>query len=296
MKIYDCFMYFDEDLILNLRLNTLDKYVDYFVIVESSFAHNGEKRKLKFNISKFSKFKKKIIYLVYDEEPNNIYNINKNDIGQSKTNKLIWNAIYRENGQRNFIMNGLNHADNNDLILISDVDEIPNLKNIELKNIKQKIILFQQDMFYYKFDLKIPNIKWTGTKACRKKNLISPQWLRNVKDRKYLIFRLDIIFSKQKYNSVKIINNGGWHFTNIKTAKEIETKLKSYLHHIEFEQNPLSSDEIENIIKEKRAIYNLNLDQRKNKIGKGDKLEKIKLDDLPIYLKENRKEYEMWLD
>ena len=151
-------------------------------------------------------------------------------------------------------------------------------------------------MFYYKFDLKIPNIKWTGTKACRKKNLISPQWLRNVKDRKYLIFRLDIIFSKQKYNSVKIINNGGWHFTNIKTAKEIETKLKSYLHHIEFEQNPLSSDEIENIIKEKRAIYNLNLDQRKNKIGKGDKLEKIKLDDLPIYLKENRKEYEMWLD
>jgi beta-1,4-mannosyl-glycoprotein beta-1,4-N-acetylglucosaminyltransferase len=69
MKIFDCFMYFDEDVVLDVRLNTLDEYVDHFVIVESTFTHKGEKRDLKFDIKKFLKFKKKIIYLVYKENP-----------------------------------------------------------------------------------------------------------------------------------------------------------------------------------------------------------------------------------
>jgi len=64
MKIYDCFMYFDEDLILDLRLNILDKFVDYFVIVESIFTHRGEKRNLKFNINKFKKFEVRL-YILY---------------------------------------------------------------------------------------------------------------------------------------------------------------------------------------------------------------------------------------
>ena len=69
MKIFDCFMYFDEETVLELRLNILDKYVDYFVIVESSFTHKGDKRDLKFNPQKFKKFKDKLIYITYDEEP-----------------------------------------------------------------------------------------------------------------------------------------------------------------------------------------------------------------------------------
>ena len=69
MKIFDCFMYFDEEVVLDIRLNTLNKYVDYFVIVESIFTHKGEKRELKFNHKKFEEFKDKIIYLVYDQEP-----------------------------------------------------------------------------------------------------------------------------------------------------------------------------------------------------------------------------------
>ena len=76
MKIFDCFMYFDEEIVLDLRLNILDKYVDYFVIVESIFTHRGDKRDLKFNLKKFEKFKDKIIYLVYDEHPKNIEIIN----------------------------------------------------------------------------------------------------------------------------------------------------------------------------------------------------------------------------
>ena len=69
MKIFDCFMYFDEKVVLDLRLNILNPYVDYFVIVESKFTHKGDERDLKFDINKFSKLKDKIIYLVYDEEP-----------------------------------------------------------------------------------------------------------------------------------------------------------------------------------------------------------------------------------
>jgi len=60
MKIFDCFMYFNEDVVLDLRLNMLDKYVDYFVIVESSFTHKGDKRQLQFDSKKFEKFKNKI--------------------------------------------------------------------------------------------------------------------------------------------------------------------------------------------------------------------------------------------
>ncbi len=293
MKIYDCFMYFDEEVVLDLRLNSLNEYVDYFVIVESIFTHKGDKRELKFNHRKFEKFKNKIIYLVSDKEPEGLFKIKdpKNDHGA-----YIMNALLRENSQRNFITEGLKLAEDEDLILISDVDEIPNLEKIDFSKYKEKIIQFKQEMFYYKFNLKLPNLNWTGTKGCKKKNLISPQWLRNVKDKKYPFFRVDTFFSKTKYTNIKFIDNGGWHFSNIKSAEEIEYKLKSYLHHREFDVNPMNTEEIENIIKKKQAIYNLNVDKRTNKIGNGRKLENYPVHKLPYYLQMNIKKYEKWID
>ena len=109
-------MYFDEEVVLDLRLNMLDQYVDYFVIVESIFTHKGDKRELKFNSRNFDKFKKKIIYLVYDQEPKEIQQVLENDNEAEKSSKYIHNANYRENGQRNFISSGLKHAQNDDLI------------------------------------------------------------------------------------------------------------------------------------------------------------------------------------
>ena len=289
-------MYFDEEVVLDVRLNTLDKYVDYFVIVESSFTHKGDNKNLMFNHNKFEKFKNKIIYLVYDKQPKGIEAVNENDSEDEKSRKYILNAALRENGQRNFIQNGLNKAEDNDIILISDVDEIPNLSEVNFNNISEKIIMFHQDMFYYKFDLKIPNLLWTGTRGCRKKYLLSPQWLRNVKDRKYFPFRIDILFSEKKYSNIKFISNGGWHFSNIKTAEEIEHKLKSYLHHREFDEQSLSVEEIQNIIENKKAIYDLKVDKRVNKIGDGSKLVKIKFEKLPIYIQQNKHNYMKWLD
>ena len=296
MKIFDCFMYFDEEIVLDLRLNTLNDYVDYFVIIESSFTHKGDKRELKFNQEKFSKFKDKIIYLIYDQEPKEIKLIKDNDTEYVKSGKYIFNAIFRENGQRNFINEGLKIAKDDDLILISDVDEIPNLKNVNFKMIKEKLIFFNQEMFYYKFNLKLPNYNWVGTKSCRKKYLKSPQWLRNIKDRRYPFYRFDIFLSNNKYSNIKFINEGGWHFTNIKSPEEIRHKLKSYLHHREFDVNPLSVNEIDGLIKSQQAIYDLNLDKKVQKIGHGNKLEKYDLKKLPSYINNNLEKFKDWIN
>ncbi len=296
MKIFDCFMYFDEETVLELRLNILNQYVDYFIIVESIYTHKGDKRELKFNHKKFKKFKDKIIYLIYDEEPKNIEQVFDNDDKGEKSRKYIFNAAYRENGQRNFISTGLDIASDEDMILISDVDEIPDLSNCDFNLIKNKIILFRQDMFYYKFNLQLPNLIWSGTKGCKKKNLLSPQWLRNIKDNKYFFYRIDTYFSKTKYIDIKFIENGGWHFSNIKTAEQIEYKLKQYLHHREFDENPMSQDEINRVINNKQAIYDLKVDKKINKIGDGNKLEKYQIQKLPKFLQDNIENYQEWID
>ncbi len=296
MRIFDCFMYFDEEIVLETRFEYLNKYVDYFVIVESRFTHKGDKRNLKFNLNNFSNFKHKIIYKVHDEVPNKIEKVLDGDDEVTKTRKYIMNALYRENAQRNYINEGIKNAEDEDIILISDVDEIPNLSKINIKEIKEKIILFKQDMFYYKFNLKLPKTEWVGTKGCKKKYLKNPQWLRNIKDRKYSFFRLDTFFSENKYIDVKIINEGGWHFTNIKNAEEIEHKMKSYLHHREFDLEPINIDAIKKIMQNKQAIYDLGVDKRVNKIGTGNKLEKCDLNNLPEVIKLNLNKYKEWLD
>ena len=296
MKIYDCFMYFDEEVVVDVRLNTLNQFVDYFVIVESRFTHKGEARELKFNHKKFEKFKDKIIYIVDEEIYSQTEKIKIDDSEDEKYRKAIFNAAYRENGQRNLISKGLEGANKEDFIMISDVDEIPKLSGLNFNTLKEKIILFKQDMFYYKFNLKLPNLIWTGTKACRKKDLVNPQWLRNIKDRKYPFFRIDTFFSNTKYTSIKIINDGGWHFSNIKTPKEIEFKLRSYLHHREFDLNPLSVEQINEIIKNKQAIYDLKVDKTVNKIGNGSILEKFEFNKLPEYIVTNKDKFLDWID
>ena len=110
MKIFDCFMYFDEDLVLDLRLNLLDDQVDYFVIVESKFNHKGEKRELKFDIDKYQSFKKKILYLVYDQIPNNLDIIKEDEDKDITISKYMFNAGKRENSQRNFTISTKKYA------------------------------------------------------------------------------------------------------------------------------------------------------------------------------------------
>ncbi|MDB9761070.1 hypothetical protein OAB59_03810 [Pelagibacteraceae bacterium] len=296
MKIFDCFMYYDEDLILDLRLNYLNDYVDKFIIVESTYTHSGESKKLLFDINKYSKFKNKINYVVLDTPPVGIQHINETDTEHQRNSKYILNAVKRENLQRDTIIKGLDSAQANDIIIISDLDEIPNLEDNKIGNIKNKIILFRQKFFYYKFNLKLSDYIWHGSKACRKKNLISPQWLRNVKDKIYPFWRIDTLFSNKKYQNIKIINNGGWHFSNIKTPANIEKKMKTYLHHREYELNPIGEKKINEIIKQKKPIYNLKTDMRSNKFDLSDKLIVAEIDELPYYIQRNINKYKNWLN
>ena len=296
MKIFDCFMYFDEDTVLDVRLNYLNEYVDKFVIIEAKYNHKGEKREPKFNIKKFEEFKDKIIYLLINQEVPGMYKIDELDSRDKKIGKNIMNAVKRENFQRNSILDGLSEASEEDWIIISDLDEIPNLKDNDLKNIKSPIVFFKQLMMYYKFNLNLENYTWIGSKACKKKNLKSPQWLRNIKDRAYSWWRLDTLFSETKYIKVKIINNGGWHFSYLKSPEDIEKKLKSYLHHIDYDMNPVGEKGIQEMINNKKTIYNIKADQKENKFDGTNKLNKIDINLLPSYILENKDKLKDWIE
>ncbi len=296
MKIYDCFMFYDEKMILDLRLNCLDPYIDKFIIVESSFTHSGQIRKLKFNINNYPNFKKKIIYIVLENQPDNLSQISESDSFDEKNSKYILNALKRENLQRNTIEKGLADSSPEDIVIISDVDEIPNLELFDFKNIQNNIFLFKQKFYYYKFNLKLATFDWYGTKACKRKNLISPQWLRNIKDKKYPFWRIDTLFSKKKFQNIEFVANGGWHFSNMKSAEEIETKLKTYLHHREYDVKPLGKAKIEEIMKNKKSVYNLNTDTKNEKIDGTQDLVVTDTSELPKYLKMNINKYKEWLD
>ena len=296
MKIFDCFMYFDEDVVLDLRLNYLSKYIDKFVIIESRYNHKGDKREPQFNLKKFQKFKEKIIYILIDKEPDGIEEVNDNDGHEEKSRKFILNAIKRENFQRNIISQGVVDADDNDWILVSDLDEIPNLEKNDLKTFESPLVFFKQHMIYYKFNLMLENYSWLGTKACKKKNLKTPQWLRNIKDRPYPWWRIDTYFSNVKYINIKIIEQGGWHFSYIKNPEDIEKKLKSYLHHREYDVNPIGVESIREMINNKKTIYDLKADKRSNKFGGNNKLIKINLGLLPDYISENKDKFSKWIE
>ena len=292
MKIFDCFQFFDEDMMLDLRLNILNDYVDKFVIVENLYMHSGTKKKQNFKIENFKKFQNKIEYILVDQLPKDLLDIKKIPL-ESRASRIIDNTLKIEHNQRNKILEGIKDSDDNDLILISDVDEIPNLKDIK-KKINKKIIFFKQKIFYYKFNLKYSGLYWTGTKGILKKNLKSPQWLRDVKDRKYPIWRLDILFNKMKYNNVQFIEDGGWHFTNFRSPKELELKLKNFGHHVEFLESGLQLEDIKKMIKETRAIYDYKADMRENKWAGEKKLEISSKAELPVYINLNYEKYKDW--
>ncbi len=257
-------MYFDEDMLLDLRLNIMSKYIDYFVIIESKYTHQGKVKENKLNIADLKKFKDKIIY-VYNEE------------------KIETDSSWeQENFQRNLIREGINNANPDDYILISDLDEIPDPK--KLPNIfKHRYSVFNQSVFYYKFNLKnISETNWYGTRCCKKKYLITPQKLRNEKIKNYPFWRLDKIF-KKKFN---IIEDGGWHFTYIKTLSDIKKKIKSFAH-TEFNKDKYLDD-----VYLKQKINNCeDLFERGFKYNKIDVNQK----NLPSYLVDNINKYSSWL-
>ena len=260
MKIFDCFLYSNEDLILDVRLNTLSDYVSRFVIVEANKDHQGKEKKLNFNINNFQKFKNKITYLVVDDFPKNLTN---------------WQ---RENYQRNFISNGLHDVQEDDYIIISDVDEIPNLENINSIK-KNRYSVFEQKMHYYKFNLlNITNPNWYGSRICKKKYLKSPQWLRDQKIKKKYFFN----FMRINWNIVK---NGGWHFSFLLSPDDIKYKIESFAHS-EFNNSKFNNiDKIRSSIENNYDLFDRNLEYKKVAIDSS----------YPKYILENKDKFKDWI-
>ena len=294
MKIFDTTTFFEEKLMMDLRFNILDPFVDKFIVCEARFSHSGKKKEIIFNKKDYPKFKNKIIHLILDKDPvQELNNINE------KSNLLRSNSIQRIEAQRNYIYEALKDKNPDDYVIYSDNDEIPDLTKINFKINKAKIIIFKQKLFYYKFNLAYPRIDWFGSKACKIKDLKDITWLRNIKNKKYSLFRIDNFFSKMKHSSVKIIENGGWHFTNLKTPKEL---LKKYLNdemHSEFKLKKDSLEDIEYKIKNKFINYD-HLADMKSSIKKKQNnkfiLTKVKLDILPKYISSNLEKYRSWID
>ena len=295
MKLYDCFMFYDEKLLLEIRFNILNKFVDKFIITEANYLHNGDSKKLNFNINDFNEFKNKIEYIVVDNQPEDIQLIGKEDNELAIDEKKISNSLKRENFQREMISKGLTGLNQEDIILISDIDEIPNLIKLNPIEMNNEIVIFKQKMFYYKFNLFYENFNWFGSKAIKRKNFISPQWLRNIKNRKYPYWRVDTLLSKKKYNNIKFIEDGGWHFTCIKKPREVHEKLSSYLHHQDFENSNLSFKDLENKMINRELLYDHNKDKKnQNKWLTDKKLKTAEINLLPDYLKVNKEKYNEW--
>ena len=260
MSLFDCFIYNNEELLLDLRLNYLNNKVKKFIIAESRFTHQGKEKKEFLDLNKFSKFKNKIVHLYLEKFPENLSN---------------WE---RENYQRNFLETGFNEVTDEDYLMISDLDEIPNLDNLSHIN-KYKYTAFEQGFYYYKFNLlNSTSPKWYGTKLCKKKNLISPQWLRNQKVKKFSLLK----FYKIRWN---IIKKGGWHFSYLMTPAQIKNKIESFSH-AEFNTNQFTDiNYIKNKIENRLDLFNRN-----------EKFEKIEIDNnFPKIISNNVDKYKEWV-
>jgi len=297
MKIYDCFMFSDEKMVLDIRLNVLSKYIDHFIIVESKYKHNGDIKGKNFNLKDFEKFKNKITYIYLDKEPENLLRTDIKGNEDLKNKNMLHNTYVRENSQRNMINEGIINANPNDVIIVGDIDEIPKLELINFEKIKNQILVFRQKMFYYKLNLFYKELIWTGSRACKKIKLKSPQWLRNVKNKKYPLWRVDTHFSDKKYFNINFIDDGGWHFTNMKTPEEIFLKLSSFLHNVDFKLSGLDLNDVKKMVKEKKILYDHFADQKK--IDKWDSpvvLKPIDIFFLPEYIINNKNKFKDWLE
>ena len=291
MRIFDCTTFYSEHLMLDVRFNILNEKVDKFIVVESLFSHSGRPKKLNFDIKNYQKFKDKINYIIIENEPEGLI-VNQN---LSSAEKRL-NSLKRVEQSYDYMAKSLNDAEDNDLIILSDNDEIPNLNSKQFLNSKKNIFIFEQLFFYYKFNLHYDLMNWFGSKACRKKKLMSMPWLRNLKNKQYPFWRFDTLFSKTKYNNLEIIKDGGWHFTNLMTAEKLYEKMSNFGHHNEFDESGLKINDIKNKIENREMFYNHFLDQTNSNKWKNDyKLKIINENKLPLYVIQNKEKFKEWL-
>jgi beta-1,4-mannosyl-glycoprotein beta-1,4-N-acetylglucosaminyltransferase len=291
--IYDCFTFYNELDLLEIRLNTLNDVADYFVLVEATKTFTNKDKQLVFDSNKerFNAFQNKIIHVVVDDLPEY-----KNDPWQY------------EKFQRNAIMRGLTKCNSDDLILISDVDEIPSPDAILQCKQKDTVYLFRQSLYHFYFNMQYEKLSvWHGTMMAPFKMIKTPEELRlyreynehyskhvgsqivsNVKKILYLI-----IFNFKKYRKFKcisyiqsshflLVKKGGWHFSYLGGIESIIQKINSYSHQ---EINTPENNDPKNIY---QKIEDGTFDIKMS----GDRLKIVEIDNTyPEYFLDNLNKY-----
>ena len=265
VKIIDCVTFFDENYIFDFRYNVLKEYVDRFIVCESIFDHKGRKKMINFNLEK-KYMENKIKHIVLEKPfPKN-------------TNEWQNQAIQRE-----FILENLDFANDEDYVFFSDPDEIPNPEILKNFNLKKKYGIFMQKFYNYKFNLYNKyETPWQGTRVCKKKNLKSTDYMRQKikkKNQEYSFFRFD------KERSVEVFWDAGWHFNNLMEPEAISKKLQSFAH-IEYNTNEFTSPEkISQKIEKKIDLFNRN-----------EKYDVVKINQkFPKFLRKNLDKYKRFI-
>ena len=267
--LYDCFTFFNELDLLEIRLNYLDRCVDKFVLVEMGKTFSGLDKPFYFeqNKARYEKFLDKIIHIKVEDYPN-MDNLSDYEKG--------WCL---EDYQRDCILRGLNNAEDDDAIMISDVDEIPSING--LKYFSEGILGMQQKMMYYYLNcMNIYNPTWyKGSKICDLKTLINPQF--EIQPNIGAQYTHKGFPTYIRFYMGNAIIEGGWHFSYLGGPEAIAKKIKSFSH------QEFNSEEYTNVKEIERKIL-----AGEDLFGRGDRYKAVPIDDtFPDYIVNNQDKY-----
>ena len=256
-RLFDCFTFFDELDVLDLRLRELDSLVDKFVIAEGTLTFTGQPKELIFlkNRDRFDKFLHKIEYVVIDDMP-----------------KEVRSAWDREYFSRQAILRGIGGADANDFVLISDIDEIPKPENLRqallLGDSAKSFTVFESECYYFYFNLKASSRKPSLVQAPRmllKRYVTNPQAVRAFKPRvsKNENFRViePLILGLRTFSrfgfplKVRIVPTSAWHFTYNGKPDRLRSRILAYSHTEKATPLIVDTDRIERALQERTNIF-----------------------------------------
>lgn len=212
MKVFDCFTFFNELDLLEFRLKFLDAHVDHFVIAESDLTHSGQPKPYHFETAKdrFKKWQHKIIYIPVHQSS---AGLQFEEVKSYTPGSAAWKL---ENEQRNALLLGSDQMQDNDIVLLSDLDEIPDPSAIKKAKRSGKPVAFSLLFHYYFLNCQNRGQSrwWKGSISCTAKQFreITPQGLRDKRDR---------------YPS---IGHAGWHFSFLGGEEKIRQKLLAFAH------------------------------------------------------------------